>query len=414
MNRNNRAIITLSALSTLFACSQGAVTEIISEPSGTLSLALSVSGLSLTSVRVDIESETLTSPVFRSRSIDVSDENSLLMATEAGLPRDTYTIGVNASPVDDPATAVDESQIPCVGQVAGVSVVPGQVTEVNNLVLLCTLDGGEIVESGGVRIQASVGVQVGPACGELISEMFVGGQQTSMGGEVVLHAVVDPAATFTWAATAGSIAAPNSADTTYTCPLTPGTQELSLVATTGESCSRGLSVSVSCVGEAVVPVCGDGIVNGNEQCDGGEDCASDCTLIVVVVPDVASTCETCLTDPAQEVAFRDFNEQLCNADELCVAVKKCVLNDTSLAGGSCFSGIPAECYCGIGSDLEACETDATFVATGPCAAEILAGAGSSATPTDVLPRFFDPGFSTGAALAIVDEARNICADSCGL
>lgn len=561
---------------------------------GSVEMRLTVDGYQVDAVSVVIGSENLDPEVVRNRTFDVSDENASIVATEGGLPPGVYGVSVEASPVDDPTTDVDESKIPCAGAVTGVVVESGETTEVEDLVLVCTKDGGEIQVAGGIKIDAAIEVVEKDCSVAVVAEFFIGAQQVSVGADVDIKAQFADGVTGTWSAEAGSIADAGAAESVYTCAGEPGTYDVTLLATDEESGCFDLIVSrVTCVGGAACgngevdegeacddgnaqteeceygnescevcgancsleavdgEYCGDNIVNGAEQCDGGTGCESDCTLSAVCGDGVAEDaetcddgnvvtescaygeescevcdetcalvsvtgaycgdavingdeecdggdgcdvdcttaavcgdgvqegseqcddgpltdacnygqescevcsesclvesipgeycgdgivngsevcdggagcsaectasslydqCEDCISDPSQEVAYTDFNE-MCNGDPLCVAVKECLVNDTSgPEERSCFDGIPAECYCGIGTDLTACEMDTSFVASGPCADVMVAGVGAISSRLDVLPRLADSRFATGQAVLIIDEATRVCTDMCG-
>lgn len=139
-------------------------------------------------------------------------------------------------------------------------------------------------------------------------------------------------------------------------------------------------------------------------------CSGEC-----VAPTVADECEVCI-QAAQDQDFVQYNETVCNADPLCVNLKRCLLNDTSdpeTVERSCFNYIPATCYCGITTDFAPCEIDPSFVATGPCAAETIAAVGDAQTPQEVFQRVTSTEYPSGRAYQIVDYARQVCGEACG-
>jgi hypothetical protein len=103
-----------------------------------------------------------------------------------------------------------------------------------------------------------------------------------------------------------------------------------------------------------------------------------------------------------------FNQSACAPDGQCTAALSCLL-----ASSDCWLvPAPAGCYCGANSaDIDACE-DPTFVPTGPCAAELRAGAGAGATNKEVLERYFDGAYATGNATIIMDAAFIDCNAEC--
>lgn len=449
------AVASLSVLSALPACS-GSQGEKGKSPAtvGGIALALDVSGLSVESVLLTVASEDTNPPVTRSRTLDVTDPSAAITATEQGLPAGDYGILLAASVVDDPSTERDESQVVCAGGVEGVEVVAGHTTNVEDLVLRCTEEGGDVAIAGGIRISASVGVETTGGCGSQVAELFVGAQQTSVGSEVRLGGAATTGGSLSWSATAGTVEDPTGVETRYVCPDVPGAYAVTLTAVGADGCEESIAVTVTCVGPDV-PVCGngvvegdeacddgntetescgygapdcevcgascvlaaatgaycgDGVVNGPEACDGGDGCSSECTEQAV---SLYQQCEACIADASQDAAYRSFND-LCNGDPLCVAVKQCLVEDTSGPGGrSCFVGrAPADCYCGVDSDLDACEADASFSPYGSCVDAIVAGTGDAAR-LDVLGRITSSSYATGQAYLIIDEATRVCSDACG-
>jgi hypothetical protein len=211
---------------------------------GTLSVALTVDGYTVNSVQIDINSEDLAPPVSRSRTLNVSDPRATVSATERGLPAGTYTVGLSANVVDNPDTQLDESTIGCVGSVDGVAVTAGVTTQVNDLVLLCTVDGGQTRVAGGITINAEVDTRSINQCPDLVSDLFVGPLETSINGVVDISTQLVDGATITWSALAGTF---NAERTQYTCPATPGTYTLTGAVRRG-SCRETVTQAVACHG----------------------------------------------------------------------------------------------------------------------------------------------------------------------
>jgi len=211
---------------------------------GTLSVALSVDGYTVNSVQIDIDSEDLTPAVSRSRTLNVSDPRATVSATERGLPAGTYTVGLSANVVDNPETQLDESQIGCVGSVDGITVVAGVTTQVDDLVLLCTVDGGQTRVAGGITINAEVDTRSINQCPDLVQELFIGPLETSVNGSVDLATQLVDGATISWTAIAGTFDADG---TQYTCPATPGTYTLTGSVRRG-TCRETVSQPVACHG----------------------------------------------------------------------------------------------------------------------------------------------------------------------
>lgn len=226
--------------------SQGAAEELVVQaqaPQGSLGLALTVSGYRVDEVQVTVASETLDLQLVRSRSLVVSDPHATVSLTEYGLPAGSYGVSLVAQPVDDPATELDESAVACAGSVSGIAVVAGEITEVPDLVLLCGEGGGDVQTAGGITVHAEVEVDLTPACGNLVRELYVGPMQTSVGQQVDLATVVDEGVNVTWSARAGAFSADQS---TYTCPAVAGTYELTATFVRDEECERTVTREVVC------------------------------------------------------------------------------------------------------------------------------------------------------------------------
>lgn len=149
----------------------------------------------------------------------------------------------------------------------------------------------------------------------------------------------------------------------------------------------------------IVAVCGNGIVEGSEQCD---DTSASCVNCQTVSVDLCGQCIAALPD------IGEFNANVCQPNEQCAAALTCLRANTS-----CWTTIaPAACYCGnTQADIDGCENP-SFVPTGDCAAQLKAGAGDGATNADVLNRYFDFDYPTGHAGIIFDSAFSGCNAQC--
>lgn len=215
------------------------------ERSGGLGLALTVEGYAVNSVVLNIASEDLTPAITRERTLDVSQPGATVSAFEYGLPAGTYTLGLSANVVDDPNTAVDESTIACVGSVDDVVVTAGVVTQVSNLVLLCTVDGGQVRRAGGIRIDAELETESINQCPDLVQGLFVGPLVTSVGGTVQIAAELAEGASITWSARGGTFS-PDG--TQYTCPAIAGKYTLRANVARAGGCSETVTTEVTCHG----------------------------------------------------------------------------------------------------------------------------------------------------------------------
>lgn len=455
MKQEKLAGLALIALSVGAGCSEGpSGPASASDSIGSLEMSVGVSGIQFDAVFVTFSSESLTPAVIRQHSVALDSADSTVSLVEHGLPVGDYSVELRVVPLDDSETKFDESTVDCAGAVHGVAVRSQEVTVVSDLILTCGESGGGLHTGGSIRVDARVELGQAPqSCEALIERVSVSPDSAQVGGGVSLSAVLPEGVSSHWTAASGMISDSDARVAQYRCPSSAGKYDVTLTARQGTDCTERYTVSIDCVGiqsatcgngtvedgescddgntvtegceyglatcevcsadcslaAATGAFCGDLFINGPEACDGSASCSSDCTG----TEPAGRVCEACVSGPSQDAAYVEFNAG-CNNDPLCVAVKQCLINDASLPGArSCFSGIPAECYCGIGSDLTACEMDPSFEASGPCASVIVAGAGADATRLDVLPRLSDSRFATGQAYLIVDEATRVCAGACG-
>lgn len=230
---------TLTAL----GCSQRDAMQAEASEAGSLDLALTVGGTyTIAAVEMTVRGEdAANAAVVRERVINVSDPNATVSAREAGLPAGAYGVALEATLVDNPSTPVDESEAQCDGSVSGVLVAAGQTTNAD-LVLTCTLDGGQVILGGGIRVHAEAQVEV-ETCTDLYTEAFVGSLGASVGSSVALSLTPVAGATVSWSATRGTVAADGSS---YTCPATPGKYTVTAQLSNADGCADSFSETVTC------------------------------------------------------------------------------------------------------------------------------------------------------------------------
>jgi cysteine-rich repeat protein len=157
------------------------------------------------------------------------------------------------------------------------------VTGVVHVKLQC--DGVHVL--GAARVDGTLNV-----C-PTVNSYTVAPLQVAVGNDITVTSTasdVDPGTTliYSWTATAGSFAAPASANTVYHCSA-PGTQTLTVTVADGpdttdpatQPCKDHADVQVSCVALA----CGNGTIDAGETCDHGatngqpgDTCSAVCTL----------------------------------------------------------------------------------------------------------------------------------------
>jgi hypothetical protein len=255
------ALVTSGAVVSCSGKKGATTTDIERADVGSVSLQLRLaSGAEIRTVSYSITGNGITP---RTGTIDVSGNASPSILV-TGLPPGTgYSVSLTATSVDGGTT--------CTGS-ATFSITAGATTSVT-VGLQC--------RAAATTGNVSVGTTINNC--PVITSVVVSPTTANLGGTVSLAASAsdsDPGETLTyaWSSTAGMFASASSAATSYTC--TPaGPRTLTLVVGDGE-CEERFDVSVTCQAERPI-VCGDGIVEGTEQCEppGTATCSATCQLI---------------------------------------------------------------------------------------------------------------------------------------
>lgn len=411
---------------------------------GTASVGYSLvsNGVQILSAEYDLNTQAGADVV--NGSIPVPNDNSVINGNIGQLAAGSYSLVFTATGL------YNDAQIPCVSEAELFSLADGENLALNDIALVCTAslpgNGGSVSFNVSVELQEVV---------QNIIETFVVAPTTAGfdvvdgacdWGPIAIDINNDPTSgvTYAWSASPdGSFSFSDATNTTgtYECG-SPGTKTLTLTATLGGE-SATANVDVTCLGstaECQGPVCGDGNQDPGEECDVAAPYCQNCQIEAVCgdgIEHAPEECDdgnlnagdgcspTCTDEPTVDLCQEcinaipnvgDFNTGVCDADPACVAVRTCALDEVDATVGSCYTPTPAECYCGIDADLDACENDNFFESNplGPCTDVMLAGFPAGTTNAQALEMFYSFDHPAGQAMAIVEEARVACAAECGL
>lgn len=235
-----RRTLLAPALLTLLASCASDASDRNKEATGRLDFALTLEGLQLDSVEVVIDSDALSAP--RQRELDVEEPQATLSFLEHGLPPGSYSVSLAGTPVDDPATDADESEIECKGSRSNIAVEEGEVSVVDDLVLTCTLDGGEVYVAGGIRVTARAEVVQAEACTDVVAEFSVGSLETKVGASVDIVAVPVDGASVVLSSKGGTLT-----DSSLKCPELAGQVTVQAKFVSDGGCEQTLSETIRCV-----------------------------------------------------------------------------------------------------------------------------------------------------------------------
>ena len=167
-------------------------------------------------------------------------------------------------------TAAAENGVACEGTV--VFDVEADSTTSVSIVLSCSGEGGR----GSVSVDGSVELCPVIASVSAIPAVAQVGESIYLSVGSASYALVPDGGE--WTADSGSFSDASQLMTSYVCEA-PGVHTLTLNAWDGIGCADTVTVDVECQGEGTGPTCGDGVVEGTEECDGGADCDENCELI---------------------------------------------------------------------------------------------------------------------------------------
>jgi hypothetical protein len=259
-------------------------------------------GVVITSVNYDLNTSPAGADV-ADGAIPVPNPDSVIELGIESLPPGTYSLAFSAT-----GTYQGET-VPCVSTPVVFPLAAGQDLTLPTISMTCTIEVTGEDNTGSVNANVGVVVEQITVPGNTV-EVFTYGPRTVTGRTTDGACVYPPVAlkvfnndatiTYGWAATPNGTLALNATNTqgTYTC-TSSGAKTLTVTATQGGA-STSKSVIVQCNDECGItgPTCGDGVVEGTEQCDGGPTPPARCPACVIVptcgdgIVDAPEGCDT--------------------------------------------------------------------------------------------------------------------------
>jgi hypothetical protein len=296
----------LSALTALLAgvgfvgCSSDQAAQQEGEGTSAVNFNLTTSeGVVITSVNYDLNTSPSGADV-AAGAIPVPNPDSVIELGIESLPAGTYSLAFSASGVYQGET------VPCVSTPVVFPLAAGQDLTLPTITLTCTIEVTGEDNTGSVNANVAVAIEQITVPGNNV-EVFTYGPRTVTGrtvdGACVYPPVAlqvfnnDPTITYAWAATPNGTLALNATNTagTYTC-TSSGAKTLTVTATQdGDSTSKSVTVTCNDTCGVTGPVCGNGVIETGEECDGGPTPPARCPACEIV-----PTCGDGIVDAPEE------------------------------------------------------------------------------------------------------------------
>jgi len=311
-----------------------------SDKGSSLSFNLTTSqGVVITSVNYDLNASPGGADV-ADDSIPVPNPDSTISVGINSLPPGAYSLAFSATGMYNGAS------VPCVSTPTTFTLAPSQALTLPTQTLTCTITVPTTDNTGSVNAGVDVVVEQISVNGNNIEVFSYGPRsvtgRTNASNQCVYPPVAlkvfnnDPTITYDWSAADGTLAL-NALETqgTYTC-TSAGTKALTITATKG-GLSNSKTVSVECINGCGGPVCGNGTVEGTEQCD-----------------ETSARCVNCQVVPV-------CGDNVVDAPEQCDAVSL----PTATCSTNCTTIVPISCGDGIVNGTEQCDNGAANSNTAP-------------------------------------------------
>ena len=400
-NDNMKNIIVAMGLCALAlaGCSQSEQTkqpeglEGITKTQGGVEFNVEVDGYTINELQLTI----MCPGINQSHLLDISSGSAV--AAFGGLQPGLCTVSFSGT--------TDPDGYPCTGD-GDFEIVAGQVAEPDPFLVTCTLPGNGVDQNpgGGVKIDTEIVVEGGGDCpSPRIAKIYAIPSNLPAGGSTEVHVeTVD---------TVGAVSIsyedvqnpPDYVGDLSFADCDPASDDCALVTcqsgglvwvevtVVDDQCTDIERVWVECGGDVVEPLCGNGMLDGDEACDGdaglmaGQVCGDDCQIVPTCGNDIVESDEGC------DDGNLDNGD---GCDENCVVetVETCGDGVCDASIGEDKTTCPADCTvvetCGdgvcdasIGEDETTCPADCTVVETcgdGVCDAAI--GEDSTTCPAD--------------------------------
>ncbi len=196
----------------------------------------------------------------------------------------------------------------------------------------------------------------------------------------------------------------SAANCNVVCTHTPVTQLQN-----GDGCCPAVANANNNTDSDCAPVCGNGVVEGSEQCDDGNQTAGDgCAGCMIETPQQICVVKTGVDDACSECGCANcLNES--NACFGASSSKDVMLCKALIDCGRAHSCLGNDCYCGT-ADLFSCLLG---FGDGPCRAQVEAAA-KTTDPATISTRSSDTNYPVGRANALGSCASTSCGSECGL